>query len=113
MGRTAIISSLLLKFGLHEFFTASRIQDRTAPAEDIGNRAQVHLFDVLIQKSVITLINTIHLEAVINTGSYDSSDRRVHTGGVAARSKDAYPVESAHALYAPFGITYLYDDYIT
>ena len=74
----------LLAFLRLELFTTRCIKDRASPVDGIGNADAVHIHDLFLEKSRISSHDALYLEAFIDGRPYDCTDRRVHSGRVAA-----------------------------
>ena len=79
-----------LSFFIFKFRTAGRTQNRTAPLYRIGHAGSVQIYDFLIQKALVALLDSFHLYTVTDRFSHDRTDRGIHPRRVSAAGKYTY-----------------------
>jgi hypothetical protein len=57
---------------------------------DIADRAGIHIPEILIKHSLVSLADSNNLDSHKNTGTHHSPDACIHSGGIAAGSKNTY-----------------------
>ena len=100
--------SLVHALGGGELGTAAGVQDGAAAGHDVGHAggvegAQVALTDDLgvgfvrgMEQTRVAAEDTHHLKALTQGAAGSGTDRRVHTGGIAARGKNTDSSEVCH-----------------
>ena len=80
----ALLSALLLAFSGYELKAAGSVKDGTAPVDDLGYAAQVHLAYFAVQQAVVATLNANNLDALAQSGTNNRANRSIHAGRVAA-----------------------------
>ena len=81
---SADFGAALLTFLGREFLTAGRVEDRTAAVDRIRNAHTVHIYDFFLKESGVTTHDPLYLQSFIDSGSYNRTNCRVHSRGIAA-----------------------------
>src|SRR5690606_20735170 len=71
-----------------EFAASGRFQNRTASLQDVAYGQGLHLFNVSRNHSVVSIIYTVHIQFMEDTGSYHCPDTGIHSGSVPSGSKN-------------------------
>ena len=74
---------LLLSFFCHELQTPGCIKNCTTSLYDIWYTLFIHINNLIIDKTIVTLLYSFYLKSFVDSCSYDSSYRRIHTRGIA------------------------------
>ncbi|MNC51806.1 hypothetical protein D3C75_1011140 [compost metagenome] len=85
-----VVGCQLLTFRGHHFLTASGLQNRTAAMDDVPYAAQVHLPNVVMNKAIISALNAIYLQVVIQSAADNRTNSGIHALGIAAAGQDGY-----------------------
>ena len=78
-----------LAFFRHKFLTAGGIENSAAPIDDMGYLGLIQSNDVTRNKAVPATANTVALNAMIQSSTYDSTDTGVHARCVAAAGQNS------------------------
>ena len=70
--------ALLLILRLLELQAPGRAQNRTSPLDDVGHVPGLHVDNILIQQTVVTLLNSLDLQPSIDSGTDHCADGSVH-----------------------------------
>ena len=81
---SADFGAALLTFLGREFLTAGRVEDRTAAVDRIRNAHTVHIYDFFLKESGVTTHDPLYLQSFIDSGSYNRTNCRIHSRGIAA-----------------------------
>ena len=81
---SADVSAPLLVLRLLELQTSGRTQHRASALNNIGHITGLHIYDLFIQQSVISLFDAFYLQIPGNGGTNHGPDGRIHPGCVSA-----------------------------
>ena len=93
------VDSLLLALFRHEFRAAGGIEHGAAPIDDMGDALFVQTHNVAVDQAVIAAADTDDLNAAEDGSTDNGTDRRVHTGCVAAAGQNT---DAPHRVFAFF-----------
>ena len=74
-----VVVSFLSSFRGSEFFTSGRLQKGAASLQHMGDVFGIEFFDVILDHSLVAAVDSIHLKAIIKSGSYCSANSRIHS----------------------------------
>src|SRR5450755_17982 len=91
------IDTQLLKIGmrllpplvLEKFLATGRFQDCSPALNDVGHASRMHRHNIILDHPTIPPHNTEYLHSIINTGTNNGTDGRIHPRGIAPGSEYA------------------------
>ena len=106
-----ILESLLSALCCHEFLRTCSLQHRTAGTDDTAHVLCGESLDLVVDQSIVTTIDTLHGESVVDSRTGHRTDRCVHTRSIASRSQNTYSLNLCHN-YIYLIILYIIDTLI-
>ena len=85
----ADLSTLLLSFRLLELQATCGSKNGTTALDDIGYILGFHIYDLFIQKTLITFFNTLNLQSSCNSCTNNCTDSSVHSRCITAAGQYA------------------------
>ena len=85
-------------FGCHELHAAGRLEDRTPLLDDVAYVLGFERDDLIGDQSFVTPHDPFDLKAVINCGTRDRPDCRVHARRIAAGCQNADTLDLSHSI---------------
>ena len=77
-----------------ELLAAGSLEDGAALLYDVAHALRLELHDLVGDQTVVAAHDALDLITVVDGGSSDGTDGRIHTGGVAARSENTDTFDS-------------------
>ena len=91
----------------HKLLASGCLQNGTATGDDTTDILGSKLFHFALDEAVVSSIDTLDVETVINTCACHGADGCIHTGGIAARCQntDSFNLTLNHLFRCFYGLT--------
>ena len=86
--------------GGHELLRAGGLQDGAAAGDDAADILRGEGLHLTLYQTVVTAVDTLDVETVVDAGAGDGANGRVHAGCIATRGEDANRLDLCHNLLA-------------